>query len=126
MLSDARSSSGRDSQIWLFCSPVTGCKAPQAPAIGALWLVAREPGSLPVPRRWFYAELPSRVACPNAALRSFHSTAPNPVICAVAGVAGKAGVADAADGRVLVEAAGEFAGVGLAAVEPQGQGAQAA
>jgi hypothetical protein len=44
----------------------------------------------------------------------------------VSGVAGQAGVADAADGRMAVEAAGEFAGVGLAAVEPQGQGAQAA
>jgi hypothetical protein len=45
---------------------------------------------------------------------------------AVSGVAGQAGVADAADGGVLVEPAGEFARVGLAAVEPQGQGAQAA
>ena len=45
---------------------------------------------------------------------------------AVPGVAGKAGVTDAADGGVLVEPPGEFAGVALAAVEPQGQGAQAA
>jgi hypothetical protein len=45
---------------------------------------------------------------------------------AVPGVAGKSGVAHAADGRVLVEPAGEFAGVALAALEPQGQGAQAA
>jgi hypothetical protein len=44
----------------------------------------------------------------------------------VSGVAGKAGVAYAADGGVLVEPSGEFAGVGLAAVESQGQGAQAA
>src|SRR5580692_7107256 len=45
---------------------------------------------------------------------------------AVSGVAGQAGVAYAADGGVLAESAGEFAGVMLAAVEPQGQGAQAA
>src|SRR5215469_15709886 len=38
---------------------------------------------------------------------------------AVSGVAGKAGVAYAGDGGVLVEAAGEFGGVALAAVEPQ-------
>src|SRR5580692_4519481 len=44
----------------------------------------------------------------------------------VSGVAGEAGVAYAADGGVLVEPAGEFGGVGLAAVESQGQGAQAA
>src|SRR5207302_8781765 len=47
-----RSSSGWDSQIMLFCSPVAGCKAPQASAIGALWLVvlgAWQPsGSRPV------------------------------------------------------------------------------
>ena len=45
---------------------------------------------------------------------------------AVSGVAGKAGVAHAADSGVMVEPAGEFGGVALAAVEPQGQGAQAA
>jgi len=45
---------------------------------------------------------------------------------AVPGMAGEAGVARAADGRVLIEPAGEFAGVGLAAVQPQGKGAQAA
>ena len=45
---------------------------------------------------------------------------------AVSGVAGKAGVAHAADGRMLVEPAGEFGGVALAAIEPQGKGAQAA
>ena len=46
--------------------------------------------------------------------------------CAVSGVAGKAGVAHAADGRVLIEPAGEFAGVALAAIKPQGTSAQAA
>ena len=46
--------------------------------------------------------------------------------CAVSGVAGETGVAHAADGRVFIEAAGEFAGVTLAAVEAQGKGAQAA
>jgi len=46
--------------------------------------------------------------------------------CAVSGVAGKTGVARAADGRVFIEPAGEFAGVALAAVEPQGKSAQAA
>src|SRR5262249_26501036 len=45
---------------------------------------------------------------------------------AVSGVAGQAGVAYAAGGGVAVELAGEFGGVGLATVEPQGQGAQAA
>jgi len=45
---------------------------------------------------------------------------------AVSGVAGKAGVAHAADGRVVIEPAGEFAGVALAAVQPQGKSAQAA
>ena len=44
----------------------------------------------------------------------------------VSGVAGKAGVAHPADGRMPVEPAGEFGGVTLAAVEPQGKGAQAA
>jgi hypothetical protein len=44
----------------------------------------------------------------------------------VSGVAGQAGVAHASDGGMLVEPAGEFGGVGLAAVEPQGKGAQAA
>ena len=45
---------------------------------------------------------------------------------AVSGVAGKARVAHAADGRVLIEPAGESGGVALAAIEAQGQGAQAA
>jgi len=45
---------------------------------------------------------------------------------AVSGVAGKARVAHAADGRMLIEPAGEFGGVALAAIEAQGQGAQAA
>lgn len=45
---------------------------------------------------------------------------------AVSGVAGKTGVAHAADGGVFTEPAGEFAGVALAAIEPQGQSAQAA
>ena len=45
---------------------------------------------------------------------------------AVSGVAGKTGIAHAADGRMLVEPAGEFAGVALATIEPQGKGAQAA
>ena len=46
--------------------------------------------------------------------------------CAVPGIGGKSGVAHAADSGVLIEPAGEFAGVVLAAVEPQGKGAQAA
>ena len=45
---------------------------------------------------------------------------------AVSGVAGKARVAHAADGRMLIEPAGEFGGVALAAIEAQGQSAQAA
>ena len=41
-------------------------------------------------------------------------------------VAGKAGVAHAVNGRMLIESAGEFGGIALAAIEAQGKGAQAA
>jgi hypothetical protein len=45
---------------------------------------------------------------------------------AASGVAGQTWVAHAADGRVLIKPAGEFAGVALATVEAQGKSAQAA